>query len=467
MTMTLHADAADHPLDHALPTALVGSGHGWFTRYRRHPVFSPAWVRGRLHLTGTVVVCSLAPLAYAVWNEAPATRPYAPVVQIAIHLLLPCLLTPWLASLVRRQGWSAVHEWRALVAVVALTVASMAAFSMWGAEPFKQWIAEQTGTLKPDGSRGRVVLLIGVSVPSTESTPPRGAPSDASADWKDDQRSVLSPPERATNALMWGLLAYALGGGTALFAWRRQRTELTLLRRDQALQRAEAERREAELKLSVLAAQVEPHFLFNTLAGVRSAIATDPARASEMIDRLVEYLRATIPRLRSDGSAEATLGGQLDMVRAYLGLMAARMPRLRYSVQAAPELLAAPCPPWMLISLVENAVRHGIEPKIGPARIDVGAVRRTDGALTISVADDGVGFGTTTSGSGLGLSNIRERLRQLYQGRATLDLTGGPAGGVIASITLPAAVAAVSTSSASSAQATPAALALHLPAAQP
>ncbi len=160
-------------------------------------------------------------------------------------------------------------------------------------------------------------------------------------------------------------------------------------------------------------------------------------------------------------------------VRAYLGLMAARMTRLQYSVQAASELLDAPCPPWMLISLVENAVRHGIEPKIGPARIDVSARRQLDGSLAISVADDGIGFGSSTSGSGLGLSNIRERLQQLYQGRASLGLVAGPAGGVIATITLPAcepfsaAAVATSTTSATSTAAPSSALPLNRPAPQP
>ena len=172
----------------------------------------------------------------------------------------------------------------------------------------------------------------------------------------------------------------------------------------------------------MLAAQVEPHFLFNTLAGVRSAIATDPARASEMIDRLVDYLRAAIPRLRSDGGSAATLAGQLDIVRAYLGLMAARMPRLSWTIDVAPELLAAPCPPLMLISLAENAVKHGVEPKIGPAHVEVRARRAADGRLEITVADDGAGFGASGSGGGLGLTNIRERLQQMHGDRAALTL---------------------------------------------
>lgn len=191
------------------------------------------------------------------------------------------------------------------------------------------------------------------------------------------------------------------------------------------------------MRLTVLAAQVEPHFLFNALAGVRSAIVSDPGRASDMIDRLVHYLRAAIPRLRSDGGAQATLGGLLDIARAYLGLMAARMRRLRYSVEAPADLLGTPCPPLMLISLVENAVKHGVEPKIGPSRVDVSARRIGDGRLEVTVADDGAGFGATQSGSGLGLANLRERLQQMYQGRASLALKSRPEGGGAAILTFP------------------------------
>jgi LytS/YehU family sensor histidine kinase len=177
----------------------------------------------------------------------------------------------------------------------------------------------------------------------------------------------------------------------------------------------------------VLAAQVEPHFLFNTLAGVRSAIATDPARASEMIDRLVDYLRAAIPRLRSDGRRRprwAAAGHR------------ARLPGPDGRTHAAPavhhdapaELLAAPCPPLMLISLAENAVKHGVEPKIGPAQVAVSARAHGDGGLDLTVADDGAGFGSQPPpGSGLGLANIRDRLQQMYAGPCRLMLKARPA----------------------------------------
>jgi LytS/YehU family sensor histidine kinase len=212
-----------------------------------------------------------------------------------------------------------------------------------------------------------------------------------------------------------------------LWSWRREQHELAALARERDLAQAQAQRREAELRLSVLAAQVEPHFLFNTLAGVRSAIATDPARASEMIDRLVDYLRASIPRLRSDGRVQATVGAQLDIVRAYLGLMAARMPRLQWSVNAPPNCCRRRCPPLMLISLAENAVKHGVERKIGPARVEVRAERDDQGRLVLSVPTTGPGFQPTAAGSGLGLANIRERLAQLYPVQAELLLKARPA----------------------------------------
>ena len=242
---------------------------------------------------------------------------------------------------------------------------------------------------------------------------------------------------RVLNTLSSATLTFFLAGGAGLWGWRRERAGLAALAREQELAHAQAQRREAELRLSVLAAQVEPHFLFNTLAGVRSAIATDPARASDMIDRLADYLRAAIPRLRSDGGAQATLGGQLDIVRAYLGLMATRMPRLSFAIDVPAALLAAPFPPLMLISLAENAVKHGVEPKVGPVRITVTARLVEQGRLEVTVADDGAGFGASTGGSGLGLSNIRERLQKMYPARAALTLHARPEGGVAAIISVP------------------------------
>lgn len=235
-----------------------------------------------------------------------------------------------------------------------------------------------------------------------------------------------------------------------LFAWFSGLTAVpsyyALLRQHDAerLRAAQAAQRDAELKLSVLAAQVEPHFLFNTLAGVRGAVASEPALAVAMIDRLAEYLRLTIPRLRDDGrSHQAQLRAQFEIVAAYLALMQARLPRLHYQLELPKALHAAQFPPLMLISLVENAVKHGVEPKAGPAMITVEARRlmptgdAADGELfEVSVSDDGVGF-CHDHGGGVGLTNIRARLAQLYGSAASLSLNERDGGGVQATLRLP------------------------------
>jgi len=426
-------------LDQPLPAELTGRGHGWFTRYRIWPVYSPAWAHGRMRSVGATAVVVLAVTLGSMLLAAPADRPIGGLVQLSINLLAPLLIGPWAASLVRRHGWPPTQEWRALIAVMVAVVAAQLAFNQWGAEPLKQAIAEATGQVDASGKRKRVVLAVGVSISSPESpaSAPAASASGAPEGKADHDEERPDPIVRAVNLASVAAITFLLAGGAGLWSWRREREGLATLARERELARAHAERREAELRLSVLAAQVEPHFLFNTLAGVRSAIATDPARASEMIDRLVDYLRAAIPRLRSDGVEQATLGAQFDIVRAYLGLMAARMPRLAFTVEAPADLLAAACPPLMLISLAENAVKHGVEPKIGPARIDVGARRAADGRLEITVADDGAGFSAATSGGGLGLANVRERLQQMYQGRASLTLKARPDGGVAATLALP------------------------------
>ena len=424
-------------LDQPLPPELAGRDHGWVTQYRRHPVFSRRWVLGRWRLWGPGWAMAMLMLAGGTAMAPPDEQAWYLLLVPALQTLLPMALVPWLGLWVRRQGWPAAQEWRALLALYLVVVVVAACLHRLNAtEPLKQWLAEQSGMVDADGKRRKVQMVVGVSVkaerpggpaPQIERPGPATGPTVQAEDW--------------SQTAIWTALSLWLAGGSALGGWRREQAGLAALQRERALQQAQLARREAELQLSVLAAQVEPHFLFNTLAGVRSAIGSDPARASQMVDRLVDYLRASIPRLRSDGSAQATLAGQLEMARAYLGLMAARMPRLQVRIEAPDALLSTPFPPWMLISLVENAVKHGIEPKIGPALVVVSAALTSHGDLAVTVADDGVGFdggATSTSGSGLGLANIRTRLQQMYAGRASLVLTARPDGGVAATITLPA-----------------------------
>ncbi len=187
----------------------------------------------------------------------------------------------------------------------------------------------------------------------------------------------------------------------------------------------------------MLQAQVEPHFLFNTLASVRALVRQDPAQAEATLDALVDYLRATIPRLRDGEQAlHSTLGQQLDLCASYLELMRLRTAgRLQYAIEAGPDLRVLPFPPLLLISLVENAVKHGIEPKRGPGRIVIDVVREAD-ALTVAVTDDGVGLQPGVGG-GLGLANVRAQLETRYAGRAAFALTSAPGSGARAELRIP------------------------------
>ena len=196
----------------------------------------------------------------------------------------------------------------------------------------------------------------------------------------------------------------------------------------QATQTAEheaLERQLAQARLKLLQAQVEPHFLFNTLAAVDYLIETDPPRASIMQKQLIIYLRGALPQMREDSS---TLGRELNQVRAYLELLKMRIEdRLEFVIDVSPTLSSAVFPPMMLQSIVENAIKHGIEPKPEGGKITVHAQAR-DGSLWVDVVDTGVGlpdgdvFGKSTNGTGLGWENIRRRLALLYPNASRIEL---------------------------------------------
>src|SRR5471032_2821024 len=194
------------------------------------------------------------------------------------------------------------------------------------------------------------------------------------------------------------------------------------------------ERRVVEARMAALQAQVEPHFLFNTLALIGQLIETDPPQAARIHQNLIDYLRATLPQMRAKGSG--TLGRQIEMSRAYLAIMQARMgARLAVSVDVPPEMLSATFPVMMLQILIENAIKHGLEPKIEGGRIDIRA--SVDGAmLQVDVLDDGIGF-NVHAGDGIGLANVRERLRILYGNRAQLVIEAPLTGGTRASVRIP------------------------------
>ncbi len=205
---------------------------------------------------------------------------------------------------------------------------------------------------------------------------------------------------------------------------------------------AEAEslkRQVVEARMAAMQAQVEPHFLFNTLASIDHLIETDPARASVMQKNLIALLRASMPTMReaNDGGVR-DLGRELAVIRPYLEILKVRMEERLSTEIAVPEgLLSAEFPPMMIQTLVENAIKHGLEPKPegGSLRLKAEIVH---GKLQVTVADTGLGFGkAATAGTGVGLANIRERLQLLYGPKATLTVAENQPSGTVVTITVP------------------------------
>jgi sensor histidine kinase YesM len=195
----------------------------------------------------------------------------------------------------------------------------------------------------------------------------------------------------------------------------------------------ESEKRQMEAQLKMLQAQIEPHFLFNTLANVSSLIDSDPALSKKLLERLNDWLRIALVRARSDN---ATLGDELEMLENYLQILKIRFgDRLRWTTDVEGEARSRSFPPMLLQPLVENAVRHGIEPKIGGGEINIRATLSED-SLRIEVCDTGVGM-VSQDGSGTGLVNIRARLATLFGERGRLLLEGNRSGGVTAILEMP------------------------------
>jgi CheY-like chemotaxis protein len=195
--------------------------------------------------------------------------------------------------------------------------------------------------------------------------------------------------------------------------------------RDQAmafeLEKSELERKGLDTRLRLLQAQVEPHFLFNTLANIQALVDAGSPQASSVLKSLIAYLRAAVPRMHEPGT---TLGQELDLVRAYLELMQMRIPdRLQFALHIEPAANVLQCPPMTLLTLVENAVRHGIDPREEGGRIDVDVWLR-DGRCHVRVTDTGVGLQVEKNrGLGTGLSTLRERMQLAFGGDAQLRLT--------------------------------------------
>lgn len=229
---------------------------------------------------------------------------------------------------------------------------------------------------------------------------------------------ILIAPWVAMGALVRQRDAFARGQATAF-----------------ALERSELERQALDARLRLLQAQIEPHFLFNTLANVQALVDAGAPQASKVLQSLIAYLRAAVPRLHEPAT---TLGQELQLVSAYLDLMHMRMPdRLIFELHVDEGIVGLQCPPMTLLTLVENAVRHGIDPSEEGGRIDID-VRHQRDQCCMSVTDTGVGLKSTGQGLGTGLASCRERLHLVFGAEANLLLTEIAPHGVRAEISFPA-----------------------------
>lgn len=395
-----------YPLDRPLPTEVVAGGGVFRIDYRRYPVFGWPWLRGRalIFAIGIALWALLTGVGLGM-TTSDAKVGILSGLHFFIGFMLMACAGPLLATIVRHRDLPLRRERICVVAAVSIGIVVAYFADTWASGYLAQVMPKTQG--------------IDVTV-------------------KPPTFSAFTTAVLTTIKVVIGLLVYgALGGGLALRAYFGELRRWQDNRQADALAALEVRKQQSELRLGVLQAQVEPHFLFNTLASVRALLRQDPARAEATLDALVDYLRATIPKLRDEDSAlHSTLGQQLDLCASYLELMRLRTTgRLSYRIDVDDALRVLPFPPMLLISLVENAVKHGIEPKPGPGTVTIAAERR-ERDLHVSVIDDGLGLRLGVGG-GLGLANIRAQLDTRYGARAGFRLTGEPACGARAELRLP------------------------------
>lgn len=396
-----HMDFPDDDLHARLPRSVLSDLGSW-TLYQNFRSFTWPWLLRR-----GVVFWPLAILAgctYATWH-ASAMGAWGDWSGLALRACIASLIAvsagPLLATLIRHRRLPLVVE-RVLVLLAILA-------GLWIGVITLGWVSTYHAHLmQADSGRTMAPNLIGQALSDFLAT--------------------------TINASVIALIV--AGGGFAAIHYLGERRRIAQYAAGRQIENLRAERNAADLRLAVLQAQIEPHFLFNTLASVRSLIASEPERAAKTIDALAAYLRVALPRLRTTGIEEATLGRQIDLCLGYLEIMHVRTAgRIEVHVDASDEVRALPFPPLILLTLVENAMTHGIEPKPGPGMIAIIA-RTADGFLSVSVEDDGLGLqpGTTP---GLGLANVRAQLRDRFGTRARFDIASRAGGGVSARIHVP------------------------------
>jgi two-component sensor histidine kinase len=402
--------AARYSLNRPLPPDVVFRSASWFSAYRNYPVFSAPWFWRR---TALFVPCAgLVGFGQSLLSWPLVDVRTSILFTSAVILIWTVMVTvgPALATIVRHKKLEPKRERVALVAaiVVGIVISFGAQFSAQAlTKNFLMARAYAAGT-----------------VPKPKTPPP--------------------PPSRQmiTGVLIWQAgLFFCLSGGIGLYAYSREQQRFDELQRERDIDRLRSQKSEVDLRLTVLQAQVEPHFLFNTLASVHSLIRNDPERAEATVEALVDHLRATLPKLRSGvGSQHSTLAEQIEVCTSYLAVMKVRMgERLRYDVDVPQSLLSHPFPPLMLVSLVENAIKHGIEPSTDGGSITIRATEEREGDarnIVVSVIDRGVGL-RPGLGDGMGLANLRAQLAAQFGARGQFSITGGMEGGTVATLVVP------------------------------
>ena len=323
------------------------------------------------------------------------------------------------AGLLLLHGWQSSTS-SLFLRTMSVGLSATAVFALFEVWPRRlpRWLARWALQVVAVGALMPVTTLL-IYLLST----PRGAPP------------FWDVPNRMTGFVNLTFLALLIAPWTALAAIVRQKEAFA---RDQmlafALERSELERQALVTRIHLLQAQVAPHFLFNTLANVQALVDAGSPHASAVLRSLVQYLRAAVPLL--DESA-ATIEREVQLVRPYLELMQMRMPdRLQYAMKIDPAALPVRCPPTTLLMLVENAVRHGIDPSEEGGRIDIDITRTGDRCL-VRVSDTGVGLHPAANGLGTGLATLRERLQLIFGDRAQLRLTADVTHGVVAEVDMP------------------------------
>jgi signal transduction histidine kinase len=239
--------------------------------------------------------------------------------------------------------------------------------------------------------------------------------------------------------VMYGPVAFGLFFGTIItyfFYTRAHAHKLDSLAKGEQIRRLASEKELTLAQIKLVQAQIEPHFLFNTLANIGSLIERDTTKAKQMLEDLNRYLRTVLDRTRKGST---TLAEETKLLQAYLSIIGLRMgERLSYRIDIPPELLDISFPPLLIQPLVENAIRHGLEKKLDGGRVEIRA-REEGGQLTVEVEDNGIGLAREWH-PGVGLDNVYQRLQGLYGRQAELQVKGNEAGGVSAMIRLPLTV---------------------------